>query len=132
MTFDIDLLTRTPDLRELEAPDARVAMTLRLWVVMNKLGRCPLAAMGEKLDSRRAAAHLHLMLEEIGAAWPEPFCVNPPCCPRLSHDEALVLDMIRVASRNDRPGFDRLLSDLLPADAREPLFASATLFAAAM
>ncbi|HEY9554733.1 addiction module antidote protein [Allosphingosinicella sp.] len=132
MTFDIDLLARTPDLRELEAAEARVAMTLRLWVVMNKLGRCPLAAMGEKLDSRRAAAHLHLMLEEIGAAWPEPFCVNPPCCPRLSHDEALVLDMIRVASRDDRPGFDRLLSDLLPADAREPLFASAALFAAAL
>src|SRR3546814_2984776 len=86
MTFDIDLLARTPDLRELEAAEARVAMTLRLWVVMNKLGRCPLAAMGEKLDSRRAAAHLHLMLEEIGAAWPEPFCVNPPCCPRLSHE----------------------------------------------
>src|SRR3546814_6397250 len=66
MTFDIDLLARTPDLRELEAAEARVAMTLRLWVVMNKLGRCPLAAMGEKLDSRRAAAHLHLMLEAIG------------------------------------------------------------------
>ena len=132
MTFDIDLLARTPDLRELDAAEARVAVTLRLWVVMNKLGRCPLAAMGEKPGSRRAAAHLHLMLEEVGAAWPEPFCVNPPCCPRLSHDEALVLDMIRSASRGDRPAFDRLLNDLLPADVREPLFASASLFAAAL
>src|SRR3546814_18516449 len=83
MTFDIDLLARTPDLRELEAAEARVAMTLRLRVVMNKLGRCPLAAMGEKLDSRRAAAQLHLKLEDIGPAWPEHFSVKPPCCPPL-------------------------------------------------
>ncbi|WP_146193537.1 addiction module antidote protein [Sphingosinicella humi] len=132
MTFDIDLLARTPDLRDMETSGARLVMTLRLWVVMNKLGRCPLQAMAEKLGSRRAAAHLHLMLEEVGAAWPEPFCVSPPCCPRLSHDEALVLDMVRAAGREDRPGFDRLLSDLLPADAREPLFASAGLVAATM
>jgi hypothetical protein len=72
------------------------------------------------------------MLEEVGAAWPEPFCVNPPCCPRLSHDEALILDMVRTAGRSDRPGFDRLLSDLLPAEAREPLFVSAGLLAAAL
>ena len=72
------------------------------------------------------------MLEEVGAAWPEPFCVSPPCCPRLSHDEALILDMVRAAGRGDRPGFDRLLSDLLPADARDPLFTSAALFASAL
>ncbi len=132
MTFDIDLLARTPDVRELEAGDARLTISLRLWVVMNKLGRCPLQAMTEKLESPRAAAHLHLMLEEVGAAWPDPFCVSPPCCPRLSHDEALILDMVGAAGREDRPGFDRLLCDLLPADAREPLFASAALVAAAM
>ena len=132
MTFDIDLLTRTPDLRELDDGEARLTVTLRMWVIMNKLGRCPLQAMAERLGSGRAAAHLHLMLEEIGAAWPDPFCVSPPCCPRLSHDEALVLDMIRAARRQDRPSFDRLLSDLLPADAREPLFTSASLVGAAL
>jgi hypothetical protein len=132
MTFDIDLLTRTPDLRALPDREARLTMALRLWVVMNKLGRSPLAAMGEKLESRRAAAHLHLMLEEIGAAWPEAFSVSPPCCPRLGHDESLVLDMIRAAGRADRPGFDWLLCDLLPGEAREPLYTSAGLVAAAL
>lgn len=132
MTFDLDILARTPTLASLAEAETRVTMALRLWVVMNKLGRCPLAAMGEKLGSRRAAAHLHLMLEEVGAAWPDPFCVGPPCCPRLSHDESLIVDMLRAARRGDRPGFDRLLSDLLPADAREPLFASAGLLASAL
>lgn len=131
MALDMDLLARTPDLRELPVHEVRLATALRLWVVMNKLGRCPLQAAGEKLASRRAAAHLHLLLEEVGAAWPDPFCVSPPCCPRLSHDEALILDMIRAAGRGDRPGFDRLLSDLLPVGAREPLFASASMLASA-
>ena len=53
MAFDIDLLARSPDLRALPAREARVAVTLRLWVVMNKLGRCPLQAMAR--SSNRAA-----------------------------------------------------------------------------
>jgi hypothetical protein len=120
-----ELLIRTPDIRDLEARDARLASALRLWVVMNKLGRCPMQAVADRLDSVRAAAHLHLLLEEIGAAWPDPFCIAPPCCPRLSHDEALALDMVRAAAREDRPGFDRLLREMIPADMRERLFVSA-------
>lgn len=104
-------------------------MAVRIWVVMGKLGRCPQQALEERLGSGRAAAHLRLMLEEVGAAWPESFCVNPPCCPRLSHDEALVIDMIEAGRRGDRPGFDRLLSDLLPADMRDRLYLSASVLA---
>lgn len=132
MAFDIDLLTRTPDLRALPEGEARIATALRLWVVTAKLGRCPLAAMEERLGSPRAAAGLYVLLETIGAAWAEPFCVSPPCCPRLSHDEALVLDMLRLAGRGDRAGFDRLLSDLFPGDLRDRLFGSATLFVSAL
>lgn len=122
----IDMLVRTPDMRDMAAREARLAAALRLWVVMNKLGRCPMQAVADRLDCARAAAHLHLMLEEIGAAWPEPFRVAPPCCPRLSHDEALVVDMVRLGSRGDRPGFDRLLAEMIPADMRERLFLSAS------
>lgn len=128
--FDLARLVQTPDIRTIAPDEARLAATVRLWVVMNKLGRCPLQSMDERLGGGRAAAHLHLLLEEVGIAWPEPFCVNPPCCPRLSHDEALIVDMVTLARRRDRPAFDRLLSDLLPGDIRERLFASASLFAA--
>lgn len=132
MLFDIERLALTPDLRTMAAADARVAISVRLWVVMNKLGRCPLEAMIEKLGSAPAGGKLHLLMEEIGVAWPEPFCVNPPCCPRLSHDEALVIDMTGIARRGDRPGFDRLLSDLLPFDARERLYRSAAALGASL
>ena len=94
---------------------------------MNKLGRCPMQAVADRLGSAAPAAHLHLMLEEVGAAWPEPFCVAPLCCPRLSHDEALIVDMVRARRRaSDRPGFDRLLAEMIPADMRDRLFLSAS------
>jgi hypothetical protein len=120
-----DQLVRTPDIRDLDAAGARLATSLRLWVVMNKLGRCPMQAVAERLESVRAAAHLHLLLEEIAAAWPDPFCIAPPCCPRLSHDEALALKMVRLATRQNQPAFDRLLEDMIPADMRERLYLSA-------
>ena len=119
-------LALTPCLRSLAPPEAQLVAGLRLWVMMGKMGRCPLREVGDRLGSARAAAHLHLLLEEIGAAWPDPFCAAPPCCPRLSHDEALAVEMVRVAGRGDRPGFDRLLADLLPGHVRERLFLSAS------
>lgn len=120
------LLARTPTVAELTADQARLVGGLRLWLVANRSRRCPIAAAGARLGSLRAGAHVHLLLEEIGAAWPDPFAVSPPCCPRLSHDEALLTIMFDFAGRGDRPGFDRLLSDLLPGDARERLYLSTT------
>lgn len=120
-----DQLLRTPDIRDLDDAEADLAASLRLWVAMSKLGRCPMQAIAHRLGSARAAAHLHLLLEEVGAAWPDPFCIAPPCCPRLSHDEALALDMVRTAARGDRRGFDRLLEEMISADMRERLFVSA-------
>lgn len=122
----IETLAGTPDLRTMAAQGARIVASLRLWVVMNKLGRCPMQAVADRLGNVRAAAHLHLMLEEVGAAWPDPFCIAPPCCPRLSHDEALIVDMVRLGGRGDRPGFDRLLAEMIPADMRDRLFLSAS------
>jgi hypothetical protein len=102
--------------------EARIAFALRQWVMLRQAGRCPMTALAGRLGSLRAAAHMQLMLEEIGAAWPEPFAVSPQCCACLSHDEATLVDMVALAARGDRPGFDRLLADLLPGDERERLF----------
>ncbi len=118
------LLARTPLVAELAECEARLVGALRFWVVASRSGRCPIGAAGVRLGSLRAGAHFHLLLEEIGAAWPDPFAVSPPCCPRLSHDEALLTRMFELAGRGHRPDFDRLLSDLLPGDTRERLFLS--------
>lgn len=82
--------------------------------------------VAEQLGSLRAAAHLHLMLEEVASAWPEPFIVNPICCGRLSFDEALLTDLMRAARHQDRPEFDRLSEEMIPERQRESLFLSAS------
>ena len=53
--------------------DAQVIVRgLRVWALIVRQRRCPLKVAAEHLGSLRAAAHFHLLLEEIGAAWPEP------------------------------------------------------------
>ena len=121
----VQSLARTPALAALDPPVARIVGALRHWAVALRAGRCPIAVAGGRLGSLRVGAHFHLLLEEIGAAWPDPFAVSPPCCPRLSHDEALLADMLTLAGPGRRVAFDRLLEDLLPFDERERLFLSA-------
>jgi len=124
-----ELIARTPAMAELDRDPARLVSALRLWVAARQSGRCGIAAAGERLGSARAGAHLHLLVEEIAAAWPDPFAVSPPCCRRLSHDEALLADMLTLARAGDRPGFDRLTGEMLGGDARERLFLSAAVLA---
>jgi hypothetical protein len=123
----VELLARIPAMAELPEMEARVISALRHWVTARKAGGCGIAAAGSRLGSRRGGAHLHLLLEEIAAAWPEPFAISPLCCRRVSHDEQLLGRMISLGAAGNRPAFDRLLADLLPCDVRERLFVSAGL-----
>ncbi|WP_158703088.1 hypothetical protein [Allosphingosinicella vermicomposti] len=105
--------------------EARLVRAVRLWVVLNKQGRGHVGAVAQQLGSRESALALDLLMMRVGIAWTEAFVVNPPCCPRFTHDEALILDMVAMGAIDDRQGFDRLLSEMLPCDAREALFHSA-------
>jgi hypothetical protein len=124
------MLATLPMLADFGRVDAFAVGSLRLWALTARSGCCSMRALSERLGSARAAAHFHLLMEEIGTVWPEPFCVSPPCSPRLSHDEACFAAMIGLAGLEDRPAFDRLLSDLIPAEERERLFLSASMLGA--
>ena len=65
-----------------------------------------------------------LVVEAIGHVWPDPFVVAPPCCPRISFDEALLAAMVSAAAQRDRPQFDLLTAEMLGGDAREMIFAA--------
>src|SRR3546814_9725654 len=71
-----------------------------------------------------AARRYRLVVEAIGHVWPEPFAVAPPCCPRVSFDEALLAAIVGAAARRDRVQFDWLTAEMLGSDAREMLFAA--------
>jgi hypothetical protein len=121
----LDLLFAKPSLDSLPEAEIQLVRALRLWAVIRQSRQCPTRAVAERLGSLRAAAHLQLLLEEVAAAWPEAFAVSPLCCRGLSHDEALLAQMLRLGRLGDRPGFDRLLAEMIPGDARERLFVSA-------
>lgn len=122
----VQSLARPLTLHSLAPAPLQLIGALRLWALAMRLRWCPVRIVAERLGSLRAAAHLRLIIEEIGTAWPDPFCVAPPCSARLSHDEATAAQMFVLAAGGDRPGFDRLLADLLPSDERECLFLSFT------
>src|SRR3546814_11738491 len=71
-----------------------------------------------------AARRYRLVVEAIGHVWPEAFAVAPPCCPRVSHDEALLAAMVGAAGAGNRANFDWLTAELLGGDARDMLFVS--------
>ena len=125
----VDRIAALPRTSSLGRDQALLVGAIRDWVVAHRQGAVPAQALKNRLGSARAAAHVELLLAEIACAWREPFAVAPPCCPQLSHDEALVADMLALAGRDDRSAFDRLLADLLPDDERERLFLSMTVLA---
>ena len=123
MPFDIDLMVQMPDLRTMPAAQARIAVATRVAVVFAKLERDPRPELELRLGNAEAAVRFLDLVEEIGTAWPEPVYVNAPCCPRLSYDEMMVLDLITAAVRSDREAFDAFLRDMIPAKQRDRLYA---------
>lgn len=119
-------------LAELPPGGVRLIAGLRCWGYARERGRWPVDAIQRQLGCVRAAAHVRLLIEEIAAAWPDPFCLAPPCCRAASHDEALIARMLARASARDRPGFDRLCAEMIGEDARERMFLGLSLIGAAL
>lgn len=128
MPLDLDLIAQTPDLRCLPAAQARITLATRIAVVFMKLQRDPRAELTNRLGSDQAAARFLEFMEVMGAVWPEPVYVNPPCCPKLSYDEMMVLDLLTACGSSDRAAFDAFLCDMLPSDVRDQLYAAAGSF----
>ncbi len=125
-------LARTVPVAEMPPVPRRLVTGMRHWASAHRLGRWPVSVLQDHLGCARAAAHLQLLVEEIGHAWPEPFCLGPPCCRQTSHDETLIAAMIVAATCADRPGFDRLCAEMLGVDARERLYVSLGVLAGAL
>lgn len=131
MPRDLDLIAQTPDLRCLPGAQARIALATRVAVVFMKLQRDPRPELTNRLGSGQAAARFLAFIEAMGAAWPEPVYVNAPCCPKLSYDEMMVLDLMTACGSGDRSAFDAFLCDMLPSEVRDRIYTAAGSFIAA-
>src|SRR5690606_27930876 len=115
-------LTEQPRLRDLPTDAAQAVLALRYCVLCRRNARDPMPELERRWGNILAARRYRLVVEAIGHVWPEAFAVAPPCCPRVSHDEALLAAIVGAASRGDRVHFDWLTAEMLGSDAREMLF----------
>jgi hypothetical protein len=120
------LFALPPRLVDLVPNEAALIMAARRWVMAQRHERmCPPQAAARQLGCLDAARSLHMLLAQIGAAWPDPVAVAPPCCAVLTHDEATLVGIVIAARRHSRPVFDALLCEMLDQDARDRLHAAA-------
>ena len=115
-------LTEQPLVRDLPVEAAQAVLALRYCILCRRSERDPMPELERRWGNILAARRYRLVVEAIGHVWPEPFAVAPPCCPRVSFDEALLAAMVDASSRRDRVHFDWLTAEMLGSDAREMLF----------
>lgn len=123
--------TEQPLVRDLSVDAARAVLALRYCILCRRGERDPMPELERRWGNMRAARRYRIVVEAIGHVWPAPFAVAPPCCPRVSFDEALLADMVIAADRRDRARFDFLTAEMLGGDAREMLFTALENFARA-
>ncbi|SKB72350.1 addiction module antidote protein [Sphingopyxis flava] len=120
----IQQLIEQPLVRDLEERAAQAVLALRYCIACRRAGRDPEPELGRRWEAEAAARRFQLVLVAIGDVWPDPFAVAPPCCPRLTYDEALLGAMLGAASQADGAQFDWLTAEMLSEDGRGFLFAA--------
>ena len=114
--------TEQPLVRDLPVDAAQAILALRYCILCRRSERDPMPELERRWGNILAARRYRLVVEAIGHVWPDPFAVAPPCCPRVSFDEALLAAMVGAASGGDRVRFDTLTAEMLGSDARAMLF----------
>ncbi|MFZ5726839.1 MAG: addiction module antidote protein [Pseudomonadota bacterium] len=117
-------LSEQPLVRDLSVEAAQAVLALRYSILCRRSGHDPMPELERRWGNILAARRFRLVVEAIAHVWPDPFAVAPPCCPRLSFDEALLAAIVGAASRRDRVDFDWRTAEMLGSDAREMLFAA--------
>jgi hypothetical protein len=114
--------TEQPLVRDLPVDAAQAVLALRYCILCRKSERDPMPELERRWGNILAARRYRLVVEAIGHVWPDPFAVAPPCCPRLSFDEALLGDIVIAAGARDKVQFDCLTGEMLGSDARAMLY----------
>ncbi len=113
-----------PTLAALSPTAARFVLALRLAVILEQRGCDALTPLTQRLGSARMAAAMIDAAATVGRLWPDRFCLSPPCCSRVSHNEMLLGELADHAARRDTRAFHATARDYL-SDAR-----AASLYAA--
>ena len=104
----------------------RFVFSLRVIAVHRKAGRDPVGELTARLGSVTVAIKALQLVEVLAHAWPDPVQVRRCCCQMLSHDELTMSAALQSVADGDRSAFDQHLSDLLPREARDAIWSSAS------
>ena len=111
-----------PSIRELPPFAAQAILALRYSVLCRRMGQNPMPELERRWGNATSAQRFTVLVEAIGHMWPDPFAVAPPCCSKVSFDEALLADIVTSARMDDRRRFDIQTAEMLGHDARNMLF----------
>lgn len=117
-----DMLNQPADLGSATLFEAKLVVATRIAIFAHKSGLDPAPYVAARLGNPVLSNQLSVILEAMGQAWPEPFCVSRPCCGRLSPDETMFVAMLRAAMRGNRAAFDRQSFEMLAEDARTLIY----------
>lgn len=118
-----NLLSAQPLVRDLNPLAAQTVVALRYAILCRKTGHDPVPQLARRWGNPMAARRLSVLIEAIGHIWPDPFAIAPPCCSRVSFDEALFAAMVSATFFGDRFSFDQMSAEMLNGDERDMLFA---------
>lgn len=116
-------ITDMPAVRDLTVLPAQAVLALRYCILCRRAGYDPLPELERRWGNILSARRFRVLVEAIGHVWPDPFAVAPPCCTRVSFDEALLAAMVTSARHEDRRRFDLISSEMLGLGSRDMLYA---------
>ncbi|MEP2101165.1 MAG: hypothetical protein ABJP02_07965 [Parasphingorhabdus sp.] len=125
------LISPLPDLMSLGRAEAQIITALRVVVMSQKCYRDARPYLQERLGSELAVNRFLILVESIGAAWPESVKIGRACCPHTMPDEILLLNMLRCAVQGSRPSFDALICEMIDPCSRDRIYLDMTNFVAA-
>jgi hypothetical protein len=103
-----------------DAAQRLLLMGMRIWAAHRRAGRNAREPLERLLGPGGPA--LQTLLETWADATPCAPAAYPCCAQAVTHDEALLLDLVEAAGQGDMPRAEALLDDLLPAPHRARLF----------
>ncbi len=111
-----------PTIAALDELGAHLLKSLRLVGMISRNAPDAGARLLDHWGDASAVRRFLLAAHSIGAVWPEPIAICPPCCGMMTHDEQLLLSLFDAALGCDRPRFDAHAQDLLDQSARDHLY----------
>ena len=107
------LFAALPALHELPEPQAQLVRAFRLTVLFGKAGKCPIAHIAPMIGGVASAAQFVRVVHVLGAHWHDAIRIYRPCCPQISPDEILLLNLINAMVLRDAAAFRAMVRDIL-------------------